>query len=164
MIITTNKPYTKKEIKKLKDAKLLIGSLSNDLYRIANFINRRSYKAAERFQKETRRWARQLKNCEVKGYIKKIINDIGSSKAVNIKSQKLAEKYLMYSILLQNYVLHLKKSGIPMARIIKADKETDLDIMKFAGKLKDIDEKKMINNIYRKRKDSVIRRRKIPKI
>ena len=49
IIITTNKPYTKKEIKKLKDAKLLIESLSNDLYRITNFINRWSYKAAERF-------------------------------------------------------------------------------------------------------------------
>jgi len=90
----------------MKDTKLLIGSLSNDLYRIANLINRRSYKAAERFQKESKRWVKELKNCKVKSYIRKIINDLNSSKSANIKSQKLAEKYLMYSILLQNYALH----------------------------------------------------------
>ena len=45
----------------MKDIKLLIGSLSNDLYRITNFINKRSYKAAERFQKEAKRWAKELK-------------------------------------------------------------------------------------------------------
>ena len=90
----------------MKDTKLLIGSLSNDLYRVANLINRRSYKGAERFQKESNRWIKELENCKVKSYIRKIINDLNSSKSVNIKSQKLAEKYLMYSILLQNYALH----------------------------------------------------------
>jgi len=90
----------------MKDTKLLIGSLSNDLYRVANLINRHSYKAAERFQKESKRWVKELQDCKVKNYIRKIINDLDSSKSVNVKSQKLAEKYLTYSILLQNYALH----------------------------------------------------------
>jgi len=58
----------------------------------------------------------------------------------------------------------VKKSGIPMAKIIKADNYSEADIISFAGKLKNINEKKAIKDIYRRRKDSVIHKRKIPKI
>ncbi|MDO8570055.1 MAG: hypothetical protein Q7R97_00530 [Candidatus Daviesbacteria bacterium] len=90
----------------MNDTKLLIGSLSNDLLRVANMIARGSDKGAVRFFIEAQKWNTELKNHTVKPYIQKIINDINSENGENILNMAKAEKYLMYSILLQNYSLH----------------------------------------------------------
>lgn len=87
--------------------KLLIGSLSNDLYRVAELTHRGSYKAAYIFLAQAKKWAKKLKKEKLKPYIKVIINDFNKqeSKKLNLT---IAEKHLMYSILLQNYALYLR--------------------------------------------------------
>jgi hypothetical protein len=91
----------------IQDKKLLIGSLSNDLYRVANLSHKGSMKAAERFFTESQRWTTDLEHLTVKKHIRKIIQDLGSLTVMDLTSQETAEKLLMYSILLQNYSLHL---------------------------------------------------------
>lgn len=83
---------------------MLIGSLSNDLYRVANLTGRGSQKAADRFWKESKKWAKKLFNQELEDYIKNIILDLNSDNDLSV-SQEKAEKFLMYSVLLQNYSL-----------------------------------------------------------
>lgn len=81
---------------------MLIGSLSNDLYRVANLVGRGSQKAANRFWKESKRWSLELSSKNLKGYIKDIILDLNSDNDSDV-SQDKAEKLLMYGTLLQNY-------------------------------------------------------------
>lgn len=83
--------------------KQLIGALSNDLYRVATHTYHNS-PSANRFLLESKRWIEELKNHTLPPYIHKIIQDIES----NTPDQAVAEKYLMYSVLLQNYTLHTK--------------------------------------------------------
>ena len=92
----------------MTEKRMLIGSLSNDLYRVANLIQKGSYGAADRFLLESKKWTNKLKDYELRGYIKKIIKDL-NSKDSNTISMENAEKLLMYSILLQNYSLHLEE-------------------------------------------------------
>jgi hypothetical protein len=89
----------------MTETKMLIGSLSNDLLRVANLTYRGSHQAADRFFEEAKKWASQLDNYQLKTYIKKIIKDIQSETSLSMEK---AEKFLMYSILLQNYSLHMK--------------------------------------------------------
>ena len=85
---------------------MLIGSLSNDLLRVANLTYRGSNTAATKFISESQRWAQELMKHDTKPYINKIINDIEalSKKKIDLE---LADKYLMYSTLLQNYSLYI---------------------------------------------------------
>lgn len=95
----------------MNKTQLLIGSLSNDLYRVANCRVNGSKESAIRFAKEAKRWAVPLQKEEVADHIKKIAREISSTSSKSI-SLKKAENYLMYSILLQNYILYtLKKSS-----------------------------------------------------
>lgn len=88
--------------------KLLIGSLSNDLLRVASLTQRGSLVAAQKFLDQAGQWTEGLKKEDLKYYIGAIVSDLSKS----LKSSKLdlatAEKYLMYSILLQNYSLKLE--------------------------------------------------------
>jgi hypothetical protein len=90
----------------MTETKLLIGSLSSDLYRVANLVGRNSYSSANRFFQEAQKWSLQLSHTKVKKHIKKIISDINSD-TQGVNSVEKAEKLLMYGILLQNYSLHL---------------------------------------------------------
>lgn len=85
---------------------LLIGSLSNDLLRVANMVVRGSNKGAVRFFNEAQKWNAELKTHKLKPYIQKIIADINNENGEDILDMAKAEKYLMYSILLQNYSIH----------------------------------------------------------
>lgn len=100
MIITKTQPSTEEE------TQMLIGSLSNDLFRIATLAQRGSNKASTRFAKESKRWAIPLLEHNIPKYLKKIVNDIADSD--NEITLEKAEKYLMYGVLLQNYSLHSK--------------------------------------------------------
>jgi len=91
----------------MTDIKMLIGSLSNDLYRVASLTGRGSQKAADRFWRESKRWTAELSRQPLKGYIKNIILDIDSDNDLSVSKEK-AEKLLMYGVLLQNHSLHLK--------------------------------------------------------
>ena len=91
----------------MTETKMLIGSLSNDLYRVANMINRKS-SSAETFVHEMFRWVKALDTTSVKPYIQTILSDLKSHEQHPQYSEERAETYLMYSILLQNYSLHIK--------------------------------------------------------
>jgi hypothetical protein len=86
--------------------KLLIGSLSNDLYRVSYLTQRGSLAAAEKFWHQVNRWIKDLEYVRLKPYIRKIISNIKNQPQQEIFTAESAEKYLMYSTLLQNYALH----------------------------------------------------------
>lgn len=91
----------------MNEMKMLIGSLSNDMFRVAGLSQRGAMKAAEKFLAESKRWAIPLKELNTPQYISKITHDISNRKANDISIES-AEQYLMYGVLLQNYSLHIK--------------------------------------------------------
>ncbi len=86
---------------------MLIGSLSNDLLRVANMMYRKS-SSAEIFFHEMFRWVKELDSAPVKPHIQTILKDLKSHEHQPEYTQERAETYLMYSIILQNYTLHMK--------------------------------------------------------
>lgn len=86
--------------------RLLVGSLSNDLFRVANLTYRGSMEGSVRFAEESRKWAKQLVKLDLPKYLTNIVSDVANSD-IEVDT-KTAEKYLMYGVLLQNYSLHLK--------------------------------------------------------
>ena len=84
---------------------MLIGSLSNDLFRVASLRQRGSKQAASRFLKEAKRWAMPLQEEDVAAYIVNIAKDIFYLSDDSLSLAE-AEKCLMYGVLLQNYALH----------------------------------------------------------
>lgn len=91
----------------MTETKMLIGSLSNDLSRVANMMYRKS-SSAEIFFHEMFRWIKALENTSVKPYIQTILRDLKSHELHPKYTEERAETYLMYSILLQNYSLHME--------------------------------------------------------
>lgn len=85
---------------------MLVGSLSNDLLRIANLTYRGSNKAASRFLQEAKRWGEGILEQNTKSYIKNIAQEIIADTPESLNKEK-AERYLMYSTLLQNYSLKI---------------------------------------------------------
>lgn len=90
----------------MNETRMLIGSLSNDLLRVATMIQRGSDKGALRFFAEAKKWNSQLKHKRVKPYIQKLIVDIDTETESSFFTTEKAEKFLLYSILLQNYSIH----------------------------------------------------------
>ena len=88
----------------MTNKKMLIGSLSNDLMRVASLTQRGSNEAAHTFFVEAKKWAEQLSKYTFKKYILQIIQDIQTETTLSLEK---AETFLMYGILLQNYSLHL---------------------------------------------------------
>lgn len=86
---------------------MLIGSLSNDLARVATMIYRKS-SSAETFFHEMFRWIKKLDISSVKPYVQTILRDLKSHEQDPQFTLERAETYLMYSIILQNYTLHIK--------------------------------------------------------
>jgi hypothetical protein len=91
----------------MTNTQMLVGSLSNDMFRVASLAQRGSHKAASRFLSEAQRWSKDLQNDNVADYIVKLSADISSRDITDI-SLSSAERYLMYGVLLQNYALHAK--------------------------------------------------------
>lgn len=89
----------------MNEKQLLVGSLSNDLFRVASLSQRGSMQAASRFLTEAKRWAEQLQKEKVADYINNIAKEISETETTNI-DEATAEKYLMFGVLLQNYSLH----------------------------------------------------------
>lgn len=92
----------------MTDQQILIGSLSNDLLRVAVLTQRKSHRAAKRFFLESQRWSQDLEKYDQKKYIQQILHDLRKIN-VNELNIETAEKLLMYSVLLQNYALHYKE-------------------------------------------------------
>ncbi len=91
----------------MTETKLLVGSLSNDLFRVATLTQRGSTTAAIRFLKEAQRWAEPLRLQALPEYIRNIATTVSQASSTKISTSQ-AERYLMYGILLQNYALHTK--------------------------------------------------------
>jgi len=89
----------------MSDDLMLVGSLSNDLFRVASSAQRGSDKVALRFLTEAKKWAEPLSRSNVRQYIVDIAKDISSRENDDISIDS-AERYLMYGVLLQNYALH----------------------------------------------------------
>lgn len=90
----------------MTQTKLLVGSLSNDLLRVANMVYRGSHNCASVFLREAKRWGHELSDHNMKDYISKIVREINNINSSDL-SKDMAEKLLMYSVLLQNYSLHI---------------------------------------------------------
>lgn len=88
----------------MTDINLLIGSLSNDLLRLATFTHNGS-PSARRFLVEAKRWSHPLLSVSLPPHISKIVKEITIAPS-SIPTLAKAECYLMYSVLLQNYALH----------------------------------------------------------
>lgn len=72
-----------------------------------------------------------------------------------------------FNILMRAYegeTFLVKKGGIPVAKITKPDLIKKKNILVFAGVLKKLNEKKIINYIYKARKDSSYLKRKLPSL
>lgn len=70
-----------------------------------------------------------------------------------------------FNILMRVYageIFLVKKSGIPVAKISKPDISKKGNVLDFAGVLKELEEKKILNYIYKGRKDSKTSKRKLP--
>ena len=93
----------------MNDTLMLVGSLSNDLFRVANLTQRGSTVGASRFLMEAKRWAKPLSHKQVDHYIKNIALEVAKDEETKITMER-AEKYLMYGILLQNYSLHFREN------------------------------------------------------
>jgi len=89
----------------MTDTTLLIGSLSNDLFRVVSLQQRGSETAAKRFLQEAKRWAEPLIHQADKEYIRNIAKDVHQGNSEDL-SLATIEKYLMFGVLLQNYALH----------------------------------------------------------
>ncbi|KKU88600.1 MAG: hypothetical protein UY18_C0011G0009 [Microgenomates group bacterium GW2011_GWF2_47_9] len=88
----------------MTDTRLLIGSLSNDLLRFSSLAQKGS-PVATRFLIECQRWTKALTGrTDLPPHLNKIIKDISTNPGTF--DQIIAERYLMYSTLLQNYALH----------------------------------------------------------
>ena len=90
----------------MTETKMLIGSLSNDLARVANMMYKKS-SSTEVFFHEMFRWVHGLDTGRMKPYIQNILADIKSHEKHPQFTEERAESYLMYSTLLQNYTLHI---------------------------------------------------------
>ena len=85
--------------------KIVIGSLSMDLKRVAIGYYNGSEKTAKRFSKEALKRKEEVEVKTVKPYIKELL--VSLPKILRQKdNQKIAEDSLMYSTLLQNYATH----------------------------------------------------------
>ena len=56
----------------MNETRMLIGSLSNELLRVANMVYRGSIEGASRFFNEAQKWSIHLKNRQLESYIQNI--------------------------------------------------------------------------------------------
>lgn len=85
--------------------KIILGSLALDLKRAAIGFNRGSYAMADRFLEEALKRKKEFKKDNTKPYLLQILDKIEKLKTQPF--DELAENALMYSILIQNFVLNI---------------------------------------------------------
>lgn len=87
----------------MKNNELILGALAMDLQRIANGYHRGSNKMATRFVLETKRWQQEIDRSKLPQYIIDILDRLNPLfKSDDL--QLIADRVLMYSTLLQNFV------------------------------------------------------------
>lgn len=88
------------------DEKIILGALSSDLKRVAMSLYRNSPSVAKRFFQEALSRKGETENLPLPSYLQKIIKEMENGLA-DISNPRVAEDCLMYSTLIQNYVLSL---------------------------------------------------------
>ena len=89
--------------------KVTLLSLSMDLKRITQSIQRGSQENAKRFSLEARKWLEESKKTKA-GYLRKLLVKI--EKTLGRKNDlKKAEDCLMYSVLIQNQAIYTGKNN-----------------------------------------------------
>jgi ABC-type oligopeptide transport system ATPase subunit len=88
---------------------LAISSLAMDLKRVAIGYHRGSSKMANRFSEEALKRKEELELSQVKPYLRKFIKAVPKILKQKDK-EKIAEDALMYSVILENYVVHNSSS------------------------------------------------------
>lgn len=83
--------------------KVIIESMAMDLKRVALGLHRGSENMAKRFKEEALKRANELENEVLNDYLKNLVSKI--KKTLNATNERIAEDALMYSTLLQNFVL-----------------------------------------------------------
>ena len=83
---------------------IILSSLAMDLKRVAIGINRGSFKMAERFCEEAMERKQELDLSNLKQYIKNVIFKV-ERLFKDKDNDKKAENFLMYSTILQNFVV-----------------------------------------------------------
>ena len=89
----------------MSEQQILLGSLSQDLFRIANFIQTGSIKSAERFWQETKRWITQLKKEDNPAYLDRILTNLDKIN-FNPTSLEQGEKILTYGVITQSLAIN----------------------------------------------------------
>ncbi len=90
----------------MNDTKNSLASLALDLNRVAIGINRGSEIMAKRFFEEALVRKSEINTNKIPAYIRKIMTKINKNSSLN---KEFAEKVLVYSILLENYVTKMRK-------------------------------------------------------
>lgn len=81
---------------------VILGSLAMDLKRVSLGLQRGSLTMAQRFAKEALERKREINRKMVDPYIVRLLTEM-EKKIKNLKSERVAEDILMYSVLFQNY-------------------------------------------------------------
>ena len=86
--------------------KLYLLSLSSDLTRITQSIQKGSFKNSQQFSYQAQKWLKKIDQTTLKPYMKKILKEI--KKDLKQKNNLIkAEQALMYSTLVQNYSIKI---------------------------------------------------------
>lgn len=80
----------------------ILGSLAMDLKRVSLGLQRGSLTMAQRFANEALERKREINRKMVDPYIVRLLTEM-EKKIKNLKSERVAEDTLMYSVLFQNY-------------------------------------------------------------
>ncbi len=89
----------------MNEQQVLLGSLSQDLFRIANFIQTGSEKSAQRFWQEAIRWVEDLKKNKKPAYLDRVLDRI-SEIELNPSSIEQGEEILTYGVITQSLAIH----------------------------------------------------------
>lgn len=84
--------------------KIALASLSMDLKRVALGTNRGSFEMANKFKIEAIKRLEEIDSRNVEPYLQEIMKRVGKMLSSRDNS-RLAEDSLMYSVIVQNYVL-----------------------------------------------------------
>jgi hypothetical protein len=89
----------------MPNKQLLLSSLSQDLFRIANFVQTGATKSAWRFWQETRRWLAELQQENMPSYLRRIMTEL---ETMNFDPSNLsqAERILTYGVITQSLAYH----------------------------------------------------------
>lgn len=87
------------------DNKTILASLASDLKRITIGLQRKSMRMANRFQEEVLKRKTEVDVNKLDSYMHRVLNRMELS-LKNKNAERKAEDALMYSTLIQNYVLY----------------------------------------------------------